>query len=107
MLLEKLSYHSCASHQHTYHITNIPHPRDQLNANVEAKRLHYGPNNPAFKGHDRDEKHGKDMESAIESRASASLGVDLTPQEEDRLNKTGASDADLDKIVQARETKQV
>ncbi|PQE06131.1 Nop domain-containing protein [Rutstroemia sp. NJR-2017a BBW] len=80
---------------------------DQLNANVEAKRLHYGPNDPAFKGHDRNEKHGKDMESAIESRASGSLGVDLTPAEEDRLNKTGATDEDLDKIVQARETKQV
>ncbi|KAM3068293.1 hypothetical protein ACMFMG_009433 [Clarireedia jacksonii] len=80
---------------------------DQLGANVESKRLHYGPNDPAFKGHDRAEKHGKNSESAIESRASAGPGVDLTPAEEDTLNKTGASDSDLDKLVEGRETKQI
>lgn len=32
---------------------------DQLPAEVESKRLHYGANNPASKGHERDAKHRK------------------------------------------------
>lgn len=38
---------------------------DQMPAGIESKRLHYGANQPAAKGHQRDAKHGKE-ESDIE-----------------------------------------
>lgn len=38
---------------------------DQMPAGIESKRLHFGANQPAAKGHQRDAKHGKE-ESDIE-----------------------------------------
>lgn len=55
---------------------------DQLPAGIESKRLHYGANQPAAKGHDRDAKHGKQKESDLERYAGNGAEVDLAPGEE-------------------------
>jgi hypothetical protein len=62
--------------------------------------LHYGPNDPQSKGHDRDEKHSKQKDSDFERYASGGHGMDKAPGEEN------LTDSEVDKIVDDRETKQ-
>ncbi|KAF2102961.1 hypothetical protein NA57DRAFT_32716 [Rhizodiscina lignyota] len=56
---------------------------DQLPAQLESKRLHYGANEPASKGHDRLEKHLKQKESDLERYAGEGAEVDPVPGEEE------------------------
>ena len=56
---------------------------DQLPAQAESKRLHFGANDPVSKGHDRDDKHRKQKESDLERYAGEGAGVDRAPGEED------------------------
>jgi hypothetical protein len=55
---------------------------DQLPAQVESKRLHFGPNEPLAKGHDRYYKHHKQNESDFERFAGEGAEVDEAPGEE-------------------------
>ncbi|KAA6411007.1 MAG: hypothetical protein FRX48_05318 [Lasallia pustulata] len=55
---------------------------DQLPAQVESKRLHFGANDPLSKGHDRYDKHTKQKESDLERYAGEGAGVDRAPGEE-------------------------
>jgi hypothetical protein len=73
---------------------------DQLPGVVESKRLHYGANDPQSKGHDRYDKHARQKESDIERYASGGPGLDRAPGEEK------LTDAEVDRIVDHRETKQ-
>jgi hypothetical protein len=75
-------------------------PSDQLPGAVESKRLHYGANDPVAKGHDRVDKHAKQMESDLERYAAAGPGMDRQPGEEK------LTDAELDRATSQRETKQ-
>jgi len=74
-----------------------------LPAAVESKRLHYGANEPLSKGHDRYDKHSRQKESDIERYASEGPGVDLQPSEDKIEN---VSDAEVDRLIDSRETKQ-
>ncbi|TVY51200.1 hypothetical protein LCER1_G006361 [Lachnellula cervina] len=73
---------------------------DQLPAQVESKRLHYGANNPLSKGHDRYDKHSRQKESDLERYAAEGPGVDRQPGEE------GVPDEEMDRIIDSRERKQ-
>ena len=55
---------------------------DQLPAQVESKRLHFGANDPLSKGHDRYDKHTKQKESDLDRYADEGAGVDRAPGEE-------------------------
>ncbi|MCJ1358915.1 MAG: hypothetical protein MMC33_008915 [Icmadophila ericetorum] len=55
---------------------------DQLPAQVESKRLHFGANNPLAKGHDRYDKHTRQKESDLERYAAEGAGMDEVPGEE-------------------------
>lgn len=55
---------------------------DQLPAQVESKRLHFGANNPLAKGHDRYDKHAVQNESDFERYQGDGAGVDAAPGEE-------------------------
>lgn len=55
---------------------------DQLPAAIESKRLHFGANDPAAKGHDRADKHRKQKESDLERYAGEGAEIDLAPGEE-------------------------
>jgi len=56
---------------------------DQMPAGIEQKRLHYGTSNePAAKGHGRDERHRTGGESEFERFAGEGAEVDLAPGEE-------------------------
>lgn len=55
---------------------------DQLPAQVESKRLHFGANDPLSKGHDRYDKHTKQKESDLERYGGEGAGVDRAPGEE-------------------------
>jgi len=55
---------------------------DQLPAQVESKRLHYGANDPLSKGHDRYDKHSRQKESDLERYAGEGAEVDTVPGEE-------------------------
>lgn len=79
---------------------------DQLPAAVESKRLHFGANDPLSKGHDRYDKHSRQKESDIERYVSEGSGVDLQPSEDKIANSENVSDAEINRIVDSRETKQ-
>ena len=84
-----------------------PNNRDRLPASVESKRLHYGANNPLAKGHDRYDKHTRDQESAIDRYAAEGPGVDLAPDEEERVRRQGGmNDERAEEIIAARERKE-
>jgi len=55
---------------------------DQLPAQVESKRLHFSPNNPLAKGHDRYDKHTRQKESDLERFQGEGAQVDPEPGEE-------------------------
>jgi hypothetical protein len=55
---------------------------DQLPAQIESKRLHYGPNNPLAKGHDRYDKHARQNESDLDRFAGDGAEVDEAPGDE-------------------------
>lgn len=55
---------------------------DSLGGQVESKRLHHSANNPAAKGHDRDDKHGKHTASHLDRYAKDGAGVDDVPGNE-------------------------
>ncbi|KAI9699007.1 MAG: hypothetical protein M1836_003196 [Candelina mexicana] len=55
---------------------------DQMPAQAESKRMHYGANNPLAKGHDRYDKHSRDKESELDKFASEGAGVKPAPGEE-------------------------
>ncbi|MCJ1236703.1 hypothetical protein MMC14_004685 [Varicellaria rhodocarpa] len=55
---------------------------DQLPAQVESKRLHFGANDPLSKGHDRYDKHSRQKESDQERYASEGAGMDDVPGQE-------------------------
>ncbi|KAI9722232.1 MAG: hypothetical protein M1812_001704 [Candelaria pacifica] len=55
---------------------------DQIPAQAESKRMHYGANNPLAKGHDRYDKHSRDKESDLEKFAGEGAGVEPAPGEE-------------------------
>jgi hypothetical protein len=55
---------------------------DQLPAQVESKRMHFGANEPLAKGHDRYHKHHKQNESDLERFAGEGAEVDEAPGEE-------------------------
>lgn len=79
---------------------------DQLPGAVEEKRLHFGANDPASKGHQRDAKHGK-QGSYIERYAKDGADVDVTPGEEDAARKQGGfTEAEADGIIDSRERKE-
>jgi hypothetical protein len=66
------------------------------------------PSSPSAKGHDRDAKHQKQKGSDLERFASEGGTVDITPQEEEELERKGdVTDEDIDGIVQSRERKEV
>ncbi|KAF1356871.1 hypothetical protein BDV97DRAFT_394749 [Delphinella strobiligena] len=56
---------------------------DQLPAQVESKRLHFGANDALAKGHDRRDKHARQNESDFERYQSEGAGVAAAPGEED------------------------
>jgi hypothetical protein len=56
---------------------------DQLPAEVESKRLHFGANEPLSKGHDRYDKHSRQKESDLERYAGEGAQVDVPPGEEE------------------------
>lgn len=56
---------------------------DQLPAQVESKRLHFGANEPLSKGHDRYDKHSRQKESDLERYAGEGAEVDAAPGEEE------------------------
>ncbi|KAI9820017.1 MAG: hypothetical protein M1827_006588 [Pycnora praestabilis] len=55
---------------------------DQMPAQMESKRMHYGANNPLAKGHDRYDKHARQNESDLERYAKEGAEVDAPPGEE-------------------------
>ncbi len=55
---------------------------DQMPAQAESKRMHYGANNPLAKGHDRYDKHSRDKMSDVEKFAGEGAGVEPAPGEE-------------------------
>ena len=55
---------------------------DQLSAQVESKRLHFGANDPLAKGHDRYDKHARQNESDLERYAGEGAEVDVPPGQE-------------------------
>lgn len=57
--------------------------RDQLPAQVESKRLHFTPDDPAEKGHDRNAKHSKQKGGDVERFAAEGGDVDLAPEEDE------------------------
>lgn len=64
---------------------------DQLPAQVESKRLHFGANEPLAKGHDRVDKHRKQNESDLERYAGDGAEVDAAPgEEEDNMDEVRA-----------------
>jgi hypothetical protein len=64
---------------------------DQLPAQIESKRLHFGPNEPLAKGHDRYDKHRKQKESDLERYAVEGAEVDAAPgEEEDNMDDVRA-----------------
>ena len=69
-------------------------------AQVGSKRLHESANNPLAKGHDRYDKHTRQKESDIERYASDGATMDRAPGEENM------EDAEIDPVIDARETKQ-
>ncbi|MCJ1308140.1 hypothetical protein MMC25_001792 [Agyrium rufum] len=56
---------------------------DQLPAQVESKRMHFGANNPLAKGHDRYDKHTRQKESDFERYAVDGAAMDEVPGQED------------------------
>jgi len=64
---------------------------DQLPAQVESKNLHFGPNNPLAKGHDRYDKHTKQKESDLERYQGEGAAADVPPGEEG-LGQDGVRD---------------
>lgn len=80
--------------------------RDQLPAEVESKRLHYGANDPLSKGHDRYDKHTRQKESDLERYAGEGAGVDLGPGEEGIVGREDVRDEEVDGIVGGRERKE-
>ncbi|KAG0650505.1 hypothetical protein D0Z07_3343 [Hyphodiscus hymeniophilus] len=80
--------------------------RDQLPAQVESKRLHFGANDPLSKGHDRYEKHSRQKESDLERYATEGSGVDLQPPEDGIAGRNDVPDEEIDRIVDSRERKQ-
>jgi len=88
-------------------LLTAPSYRDQLPAEVESKRLHYGANDPLSKGHDRYDKHSRQKESDLERYATEGPGVDLQPGKEDELAKReDVTDEELNRIIDQRERKQ-
>jgi len=80
---------------------------DQLPAQAESKRLHYGANDPLSKGHDRYDKHSRQKESDLERYANEGPNVDLAPGEERLAQREDVPDEEIDRVIDARETKQV
>lgn len=80
---------------------------DQLPAQVESKRLHYGANDPSSKGHDRTDKHSKQKGSDLERYANEGPGVDLQPSEDNTARSDNAPDEEVGRIVDSRERKHV
>lgn len=80
--------------------------RDQLPAQVESKRLHYGANDPLSKGHDRYDKHSRQKESDLERYANEGSGVDLQPSEDSLAGSNNVPDEEVHRIVDSRERKQ-
>ena len=80
--------------------------RDEMPAQVESKRLHYGANNPLSKGHDRYDKHSRQMESDLERYAGEGPGVDLQPSEDKIAGSNDVPDEEVDRIIDSREQKQ-
>ncbi|GAM86062.1 hypothetical protein ANO11243_040720 [Dothideomycetidae sp. 11243] len=56
---------------------------DMLGAEVESKRLHFGGNNPASKGHERDAKHGQQKGSDLDRYAKDGAELDDVPGDEE------------------------
>ncbi|GAB7348521.1 hypothetical protein MBLNU459_g6919t1 [Dothideomycetes sp. NU459] len=56
---------------------------DQLPAQVESKRLHFGANDAQAKGHDRDDKHRAQNESDLERYQGDGAEADPAPGEEE------------------------
>jgi len=78
---------------------------DQMPANVESKRLHFGANDSQSKGHDRYEKHSKQKQ--VEERyAGDGPGVDLQPSEDSLAGREDVTEAEVDRVIDSRETKQ-
>jgi len=71
---------------------------DQLPAQIESKRLHFSPNNPSAKGHDRAEKHANLNRSQVDRFAGEGSTVDPVP---------GEDEDDQDVLRDSRERKEV
>ncbi|KAK8196633.1 hypothetical protein M8818_006798 [Zalaria obscura] len=56
---------------------------DQIPAQGESKRLHFGANDPLAKGHDRYDKHARQKESDLERYAGEGAEVTAAPGEEE------------------------
>ncbi|KAF2221156.1 hypothetical protein BDZ85DRAFT_266384 [Elsinoe ampelina] len=62
---------------------------DQLPAQIESKRLHFGANDPLSKGHDRYDKHSRQKESDLERYAKDGAEVEGIPGVEDYGGNVG------------------
>ncbi|KAI9691766.1 MAG: hypothetical protein M1822_007838 [Bathelium mastoideum] len=55
---------------------------DQMPVQIESKNLHFGPNEPLSKGHDRYDKHSRQKESDLERYQGEGADMDQVPDEE-------------------------
>jgi len=78
---------------------------DLLPATVESKNLHFTPNNPLAKGHDRYEKHTASNRSDFDRLANEGSGVDLAPSEDGLAARENVGDDEVERIVEGRERK--
>ncbi|PNS18962.1 hypothetical protein CAC42_6057 [Sphaceloma murrayae] len=68
---------------------------DELPAQIESKRLHFGANDPLSKGHDRYDKHSRQKESDLERYAKEGAEVEGVPGEEGYGGLTGREEKGL------------